>query len=165
MVFNTFMGWETSSRLPSSSTNVSTLVKRTAPGSAVVSNRQSAEIRLAGQGGAGVAGGSRGDLYLKVTVEEHPDFRREGNHIVGTVTVNAFQAMLGSQVTVSTPAGDTVSLRIPTGTQPGTRLRLKGLGSAGGDHFVELRVSIPSNLTPTERERLTAFASEAKIPL
>ena len=121
------------------------------------------QIRLAGQGKPGTGKAPPGDLFLKVSIQEHPEFKRKGNEIHGTVTVNAFQAMLGTKVTVSTIAGEHVQLVIPPGTQPGSKLRIKGQGIAGGDHFVDVQVSLP-NLTDKDREKLEQFVKDAKIP-
>lgn len=122
------------------------------------------QIRLAGQGKAGTGQAPPGDLFLKISIQEHPEFKRKGNEIHGKVTVNVFQAMLGTKVPVPTISGQSVQLSIPPGTQPGVKLRLKGHGIAGADHFVEIQVSIPS-LSDADRVRLESLARDAKIPL
>lgn len=122
------------------------------------------QIRLAGQGKAGTLKAPAGDLYLKVSIQEHPEFKRRGNEIHGQVTINAFQAILGTKVSVPTISGQSFSLTIPPGTQSGAKLRLKGQGVAGGDHFVEIQISIPP-LTEDDRKKLEALAKAANIPL
>jgi DnaJ-class molecular chaperone len=104
------------------------------------------KVRLRGKGPAG-PDGKRGDLYLSIDVTPHPRFRREGDNLITTETVNAVQAMLGTRREVETPHGTRVRVRIPAGTQPGERLRLRGQGvrtaDAKGDLFVEIRVEVP----------------------
>jgi len=122
------------------------------------------QIRLAGQGKPGHGRAAAGDLLIKLLVAEHPEFKRSGNDIHGTATVNVFQAMAGTQITVSTLSGQRVKLTIPPGTQPGARLKLKGLGVQGGDHYVRVDVFVP-RLGERELEKLRSFAKDAGIPL
>jgi molecular chaperone DnaJ len=123
------------------------------------------QIRLAGQGKPGTGKGAPpGDLFLKVSIQEHPEFKRKGNEIHGKVSVNVFQAILGAKLAVPTIAGTSVQLVVPAGTQPGTKLRLKGQGVMGGDHIVEVQVSIP-DLTAKEREQLEKMAKDGNYPL
>ena len=122
------------------------------------------QIRLAGQGKPGTLKAPAGDLFLKVSIQEHPEFKRKGNEIYGHVTINAFQALLGTRVAVPTIAGPAVQLAVPPGTQPGAKLRLKGQGINGGDHIVEVQVSVPA-LSDSDRAKLEQLARDAKIPL
>ena len=122
------------------------------------------QIRLAGQGKPGTGKAPPGDLFLKVSIQEHPEFKRKGNEIHGHVTINVFQAILGTIVSVPTISGASVPLPVPAGTQPGAKLRLKGQGIAGGDHLVEIQVSIPA-LSEADRAKLEKLARDAKIPL
>ena len=84
-------------------------------------------------------------------------FKRNGNDIHTTVTISFKQAILGDRLTVKTLA-KTVTLNIPPGTQPGTRMRLKGMGLAVGDRqgdmYVEIIVEIPTTLTDAQRALL-----------
>ncbi|MBI4859859.1 MAG: J domain-containing protein [Candidatus Riflebacteria bacterium] len=121
-------------------------------------------IRLAGQGKPGIARGPAGDLFLKIAVTEHAEFKRKGNDIHARVKVNAFQAIVGTEIQVHTISGDKVAVTIPPGTQPGARLRLKGQGIMGGDHYVEVEITVPQ-LSPKERDRLRELARESRIPL
>ncbi len=91
-------------------------------------------IRLAGQGEAGARGGQSGDLFLRVRLARHPDFSVEGSDLIHEVEVAPWQAVLGSELSVST-LEETRRLKIPAGTQPGQRFRLRGRGlpNAGGD--------------------------------
>jgi len=113
------------------------------------------QIRLAGQGGAGVGGGQRGDLYLEVEFEPHPQYRVEGRDIHTSLKITPWEAALGGRVQAATPGGQ-VTLTVPAGAQSGQKLRLKGRGMPGhpaGDQFVELRIVTP----PARDERSRKF--------
>ena len=113
-------------------------------------------IRIRGQGEPGPAGGPPGDHILTVRVKPDRLFRREGLDIHCTVPISIVQAMLGAKIRVRTIHGTKVEVRVPPGTQNGTRLRLKGQGLAAddtkGDQFVEIQVKVPEKLTEEERE-------------
>jgi len=122
-------------------------------------------LRLAGMGEPGVGGGKAGDLILEVHVKSHPTFRRDGLDIYSTAVIDMVEAALGTRADVATMDG-TVSVKVPPGTQPGRRLRLKGRGLEGpkgrtGDHYVEVQVRIPSDLTKRQRELLMEFDLKA----
>ena len=124
-------------------------------------------IRLAGQGAPGRNGGPSGDLFVNVTVAEHPQFTRKGNDVYGETTVNMAQAALGARVRVSTVKGD-ANVTVPPGTQPGDRLRLRGRGitssdGRSGDHYVTVRVTTPRNLTDEQKDLLRKFAESAGL--
>ncbi len=130
--------------------------------------KNGAKIRIAGQGQKGVQGGPPGDLILTVRVQEHSSFRREGSNIHSEVEVNLAQAVLGATAQVDTIDGP-VNLRIPPGSQPGSKLRLKGKGvkkphgDDRGDHIVKIKVQIPESLSESEKEAFVKFAEEAKL--
>ncbi|MEW5796360.1 MAG: DnaJ C-terminal domain-containing protein [Candidatus Zixiibacteriota bacterium] len=111
-------------------------------------------IRLKGQGRPGLYGGRNGDLIITVRVMPDQYFRREGNDIHTTVEVSFIEAIKGCKREVRTLTR-TVSLTIPPGTQPGTRLRLKGMGldvgGQTGDQYVEVKVTLPTTLTEKQR--------------
>jgi len=118
--------------------------------------REGQRIRLAGQGAAGGTGGPAGDLYLRVRFERHPDYRVEGADLIYEVEIPAWKAVLGTEVTIPTPDGST-RLKVPAGSQPGRKFRLKGRGlpEAGGgrgDFYVELEVTLPTHVTAEQRE-------------
>jgi len=127
--------------------------------------REGAKIRLVGLGEPGIAGGPAGDLYLLVHISPHPDFERRGNDIYTTVTLDISEAALGARVPVRTLDGE-VMLAIPAGTQPGSKLRLRGRGvksadGSVGDHYVVVNVRVPRTLTREQRRLLEEF-SKAK---
>ncbi len=124
-------------------------------------------IRISGQGERGMNGGPPGDIILTFQVQPHRFFRREGLDVHVTVPINVAQATLGSRIRVRTVGGKHVVLRVPPGTQSGTRFRVRGQGiSKGertGDQFVEVRVDIPAELSDSEREAMEAFARSAEL--
>jgi len=114
-------------------------------------------IRLAGQGEAGAGGGKSGDLFLRVRLARHPDFTVEGSDLIHDARIEAWQAALGGELEVPTLEGS-ARLKLPPGTQPGQRFRLRGHGlptaAAGtrGDLFVVPQIQIPKKLTEREQE-------------
>lgn len=116
-------------------------------------------LRLGGQGAPGAAG--RGDLYLTLRVKPSPRFTREGWDIVGKVTINLAQALLGASLTVPTLRGER-RLKLPPGLALGTRLRLGGQGihaeGGPGDHFVEPQLELPQDLDTAEQAQIKAMA-------
>ena len=116
-------------------------------------------IRLRGKGGPG---SPPGDLYVIVSVPEHPVFGRNGKRLTLDVPVTIDEAALGADVDVPTYGGDSVTVRIPPGTQHGRTLRVRGAGvphdDGDGDLLVTVQVAIPKNLSKKQREALEAFA-------
>ena len=124
-------------------------------------------IRLAGEGEAGHNGGPPGDLYVEISVKEHPIFERDGEHLSCEVPISFATAVLGGSVAVPTLEGD-VTLKIPAETQSGRvfRLREKGVkpvrGGARGDLFCRVVVETPVKLTAEQRELLRNFDESLK---
>ncbi len=113
-------------------------------------------IRLAGQGEAGVGGGKKGDLFLRVRLARHPDFAVEGNDLVYEAPLAPAQAVLGTELQVPTLEGDR-RLKIPAGTQAGQRFRLRDRGlptasGARGDLYVVIQIAIPKSVSEAERK-------------
>ncbi|MEM1379936.1 MAG: molecular chaperone DnaJ [Pseudomonadota bacterium] len=123
-------------------------------------------IRLTGEGEAGLRGGPFGDLYLFVSVQEHDLFERDGADLYCDVHVPMVTAALGGEVEVPTIEGGRIKIKIPEGSQTGTKFRLRSSGmtqlrrKTRGDMFVELRVEVPTNLTARQRELLEEFNAE-----
>src|SRR5437660_1777917 len=113
-------------------------------------------VEYGGDIGAGGAG-TRGDLYLSVTVAPHPFFERKGDDIHLTLPVTAPEAALGTSIEVPTLRGK-VSMKIPPATSSGRTFRLPGYGmprlkgGGAGDQLVAVRIVMPSDVTPAERE-------------
>ncbi|MFA6111777.1 MAG: DnaJ C-terminal domain-containing protein [Candidatus Latescibacterota bacterium] len=122
---------------------------------------QGQQVRLAGQGGAGVNGGSAGDLFLEIDLEPHPYFRPEGRDIHVHLPVAPWEAALGARVSVPTLAGP-VRMKVPPGSLGGKRLRLKGRGLPGtppGDAYFQIEIVTPPAATDEAKE---AYAQMAK---
>ncbi|MFA8439599.1 molecular chaperone DnaJ [Pueribacillus sp. YX66] len=121
------------------------------------------QIRLAGQGEPGENGGPPGDLYVVFTVRPHEFFERDGDDIYCEVPLTFAQAALGDEIEVPTLHGK-VKLKIPAGTQSGTKFRLrdKGIknvrGFGQGDQHVNVRVVTPRKLTDKQKQLLREFA-------
>lgn len=113
------------------------------------------QIRISGKGERGINGGPNGDLYIEIIVQPHSTFRRDGNDIHIKVPISSLDATIGTTVQVPTVYGD-VELKIPEGTQPNTKFRLKGKGvqtqRGTGDEYVEVTIEIPRKLSRKERE-------------
>ncbi len=124
-------------------------------------------LRLSGQGEKGAYGGPPGDLILSCRVKHHRFFTRDGLNILVTVPINVVQATLGSKVKVRTISGKRVVLRVPPGTQSGTRFRIRGQGVEKGDRigdqFVEVKVEIPEKLSDEEKAAIERFADASGL--
>jgi molecular chaperone DnaJ len=125
------------------------------------------KLRLPGQGERGPGGGAPGDLIITFRVQPDRFFSREGMDLYCTVPINIAQATLGSKLRVRTVDGKRVVLRIPAGTQSGTRFRIRGQGvekgGARGDQFVRVQVKVPERLDEREEELMRQFAQEAEL--
>ena len=123
-------------------------------------------LRVAGKGGSGPAG--PGDLLLEVRVRPHPHFRQEGLDLVVRLPLTVAEAMLGEQVEVPTPDGP-VKLKVPAGSQPGTRLRLRGKGvargSQRGDLFAEVQLVLPAAKSPEHEAAARALQDAYDAPV
>jgi molecular chaperone DnaJ len=124
-------------------------------------------IRLRGQGERSRPGGTPGDLIITFQVQPDRFFRREGLDIVCEVPLNVAQATLGTRLRVRTLDGKKVMLRIPPGTQPGRKFRIKGQGleknGSRGDQLVAVQVTVPGELTPEQQDLMKKFAESAKM--
>jgi len=120
-------------------------------------------LRSAGNGEAGAAGGSPGDLYIVITVKEHELFERQGDDLFCEIPIKFTLATLGGTIGVPTLSGQ-ASLKIPSATQSGTtfRLREKGMpslrGGRHGDQLVRVHVEVPTSLSSEQRKLLEEFA-------
>jgi molecular chaperone DnaJ len=125
------------------------------------------KLRIPGQGEAGPGGGARGDLLISFRVRPHRFFSRDGIDINCTVPINVAQATLGSKIRVRTVDGKHVVLRIPPGTQPGTRFRVRGQGidkgGRRGDQYVKVEVRIPDRPDGEAESVFREFARLAEL--
>ncbi|MBI5059788.1 molecular chaperone DnaJ [candidate division KSB1 bacterium] len=114
-------------------------------------------LTLRGEGNAGPRGGPAGDLIAIIEEVEHEHFRRDGDNILYTLLLSIPQLILGDEVDVPTLTGQ-ARLKIEPGTIPGRILRMRGKGLPAvnsrhvGDELVEVKLHVPSKLTPRERE-------------
>ena len=121
------------------------------------------ELRVTANGHSGVAGGSAGDLFVRLEVEPATRFERRGQDLFGVLDITVVQAALGAEVKVAGIDG-TETLRVEPGTESGTIVRLKGKGVPNlnrrgrGDLFVTLHVVTPKGLSREERQLLARLA-------
>lgn len=121
-------------------------------------------LRVAGQGEPGHNGGPTGDLFIVFNVRPHEKFIREGDDIYLELNLTFPQASLGDEIKVPTVQGD-VNLKVPAGTQTGTRFRLRGKGVKNvhgrgvGDQHVIAKVITPKKMTEKQKELMREFAS------
>jgi curved DNA-binding protein len=124
-----------------------------------------ARLRVPGKGGDGMGGGPAGDLFLSVKVGEDPHFNRERNDIIVEQQIRFTEAALGTSLDVATLEG-TKRIKVPAGIQPGTKIRLKGLGfphmggSGRGDLYVRIGIRVPEQLSGQQRALLEKLAGE-----
>ncbi len=112
-------------------------------------------IRFSGKGEA-VPRGSSGDLYVKIHVEKHPVWRREGFNLTTDIELKLSEALLGSERSIKGLDGD-VEFKVPAGISFGEILRIKGRGvpvdrTKRGDVLVKINIKIPQNLSKKEIE-------------
>jgi molecular chaperone DnaJ len=117
------------------------------------------QIRLSGEGEAGVRGGAPGDLYVVLSVKAHPQLARHDQDVVFELRVNMVQAAIGDRIEIPTLDGQ-VEIAIPGGTQHGQTFRLQGKGMPDvrsgrrGDQYVVVQVVVPKDLTPEQKSLL-----------
>ena len=120
-------------------------------------------IRLAGKGEAGTKGGSNGDLYLFISVEPHSIFKRSEENLYYELPISIADAALGATVEVPSIDGGRTRIKIPSGTQSGKQLRLKGKGmpilrrNITGDLYIRIITEVPTSLTKKQKELLVEF--------
>ncbi|MDH3346973.1 MAG: DnaJ domain-containing protein [Desulfobulbaceae bacterium] len=124
---------------------------------------QGQRIRLEGQGGGGYGGAVSGDLYLKIRFAPHSLFTIKERDIYLDLPITCYEAALGAIITVPTLAGK-VDVKIPPGSQGGSKLRLKGRGLSSnnkiGHQYIELHIVVP---TPVTKEQKELFSKMAQV--
>jgi len=126
------------------------------------------KLRLAGKGYPGAHGGPAGDLYLNITILPHPIFARDGSDIYIEKAVSFTQAVLGISIEVPTIDGTIKKIKVPAGTQSGTKIRmkgygvpgLKGSGSSKGDQFVKISIEVPRKINEKQLQLIKKLAEE-----
>jgi molecular chaperone DnaJ len=128
-----------------------------------------AQIRLTGEGEAGMRGGEPGNLYVVLSVAAHARFERVEDHILFELPINVAQAALGAKIAIPTLDGET-EFEVPPGTQSGEDFVIRGRGvphlrGAGrGDMVVRVTAVIPDELTEEQRELLQKLADTMGTP-
>ncbi len=111
-------------------------------------------LRIPGKGGTSPSGGPAGDLFLDISVEKDPQFRREGNDLLVEITIPFSAACLGASVDVPTLDGSK-RVKVPAGMSSGGKIRLKGLGVPGkGDLYAVIEVAVPKHLDDAQKKLL-----------
>ncbi len=126
------------------------------------------KVRLKGQGAPGRGSAPAGDLLVTFQVQPDRFFQRDGLDIHCQVPINLAQAMLGTKISVRMVDGKKVVLKVPPGTQPGRKFRIKGAGIAKGgqkgDQLVEIEVQLLEKLSPEQEALVKQLAESAKLP-
>lgn len=126
------------------------------------------KIKLAGYGQPGAEGSPNGDLYITFNIGDDPQFKRHGDDLHTDTTIDLYTAVLGGEVMIDT-LDVQVKMTIKPGTQPGSKLRLKGKGfpvykkeGNFGDLYVTLKVQLPEHLSGKEKELFTELSKLRK---
>src|SRR5262249_1626871 len=118
--------------------------------------RAGKKVRVPGEGGISMDGGTRGDLFLKINVKPHTYYSIDGDNLISELAITPAKAVLGGDATVQTMDGP-VTIVIPPGSQSGRLLRLRGKGlprykqDGRGDQLVRLKLVLPGDLSAEER--------------
>jgi DnaJ-class molecular chaperone len=108
-------------------------------------------LRLQGQAPSG------GNLLVKLRIQPHPYFRREGKDIILTAPVSLTEAVLGARIDMPTLDGSRLTVKVPPGTSSHSRLRLRGKGINGGDQYIEIKIAVPAPKDDRSRELIEEF--------
>ena len=120
-------------------------------------------IRLSGKGEAGSKGGSSGDLYLFISIDNHNIFKRSEENLYYELPISFSDATLGTSVEVPSIDGGKSKIKIPAGTQHGKQFRLRGKGmpilrrSLFGDLYIRVVTQVPTSLSKRQKEILEEF--------
>ena len=121
------------------------------------------QVRLTHEGDSSPNGGQSGNLYLSITVNPHPLFERDGDHLLYELPVSFPQAALGAELEGPSLEG-MENLRIPPGTQPATLFRIRGKGlphvntGRRGDLMVSVKLEVPTSIDSEQRRLLEELA-------
>ena len=122
-------------------------------------------IRLSGKGEAGSKGGGNGDLYLFISIEPHSIFKRSEENLFYELPISITEAALGTTVEVPSIDGGKTKIKIPSGTQSGKQLRLRGKGmpilrrNISRDLYIRIITEVPTSLSKRQKELLAEFKS------
>jgi curved DNA-binding protein len=126
------------------------------------------KLRLTGKGDVGLQGSLAGDLYLNINVLPHPIFSRDGNDIYIEKSISFTQAVLGTSIDAPTIDGAIKRIKIPAGTQNGTKIRMKGFGapalrgtgSPKGDQYVKVNIEVPRKINEKQMQLIKKLSDE-----
>ena len=122
------------------------------------------KLRLAGKGSPSPVGGPPGDLFIQAKVLNDPSYRAEAYDLHMKQELKLSEAVLGTSISVSTLDDKKLSLKIPPGTRPGTKMRMPGhglphmKGNKKGDLYVKIQVKLPRKLTDEQRKLIEELA-------
>ena len=129
--------------------------------------KEGQRLKLSGEGDAAPGGGTPGDLYVIINIQDHPLFKRQENDVTLDLPISYTDAILGTNVEVPTLTGKAM-IRIPPGTHTGQSFRLKGKGFAkvggfgSGDMLVRILVDTPHTLSARQKEIMEELAKSAE---
>ena len=129
---------------------------------------EGSKMRVSGAGESGVRGAAAGDLYIFIILQKHKFFKRSGNDLHCLVPIKMTTAALGGEINVPGIDGKLCKITVPSGTQPGHQLKLRGKGmpvmrsSSYGDLFVKIEVEIPSGMSDHQKSVLKKFDVESE---
>ncbi|MBW2206108.1 MAG: DnaJ domain-containing protein [Deltaproteobacteria bacterium] len=115
------------------------------------------KLRIPGKGQPGFNGGPKGDLYIRIKTMDHPLFRREGDDLYMSREIKYSDALLGTEIEVTTIDKKTIRLKIPPATQSNAKFRLKGYGmphmkgKGRGDAYVQVTIAVPKKLNKKQK--------------
>lgn len=127
-------------------------------------------LRLSRQGNAGLHGGPAGDLFVILRVQKHALFEVEGNNLVCKVPISVPMAVLGGEIEAPTIDGKAVSVKVPSGSQFNTRIKIAGKGmpvlnkNTRGDMYIQLEIDIPTSLGAKEKDAWNVLMKESANP-
>ncbi len=127
-------------------------------------------LRIKNQGGEGINGGERGDLYLKIKFIDDPEFKRDGNNLYYTMNIDPFSLITGATKKLRTPEGKIIAVKIPPHSQSAKILRIKGMGlplsnnsSSRGDLLIQLNVVSPKITSGEDLEIINGLKKKYAI--
>lgn len=123
------------------------------------------KLRLAGKGEQSPYGGPSGDLYIQTKLADDPVYIAKEHDLYADRDIRLTEAVLGTRISIPTPEGRELSLKIPPGTRQGTKLRLPGhglphmQGKKKGDLYVSIHIDIPRNLNAEQKMLMEKLAA------
>jgi molecular chaperone DnaJ len=127
--------------------------------------RDKTKIKITGKGDEGLSGAQPGDLYITIRVSPDPDYERVGDDLIIKRTIGLDEAILGTAIEIVNPYNKKAKLKIPAGTQPGKKFRLRNMGVINerdkrtGSLIVDINVHIPKDLTKEQKEFIKTFSN------